>query len=137
MVTTPNHPRIGREGRRIVSDGTFQPVAGIRKLVDFLVKLTQKLAAPGGRWREKLFQHGKLPERFAQRNQLARSCKSQSNAASEPFEVKDPLEFLADFAAHNRLLDEVSDGIEPGLNCLSFNQRAQDPGTQQARAHAG
>ena len=30
----------------------------------------------------------------------------------------------------------MCDSIEPGLNCLSFNKRAQDPGTQQACAHA-
>ena len=99
MVTTPNHPRIGREGGRIVSDGTFQPVADIRKLVDFLVKLTQKLAAPGGRWREKLCQHGKLSQRFTQRDKLARSRKPQRDAAGKPFEIQDALEFLADFAA--------------------------------------
>src|SRR6266478_4558193 len=119
MVTASNHPGISRQGGGVVSDSTFEPVTDIAKLVDFLVKLTQQLAAPSGRRREKLFQHGKLPERFTQRHEFARRRKSQRDAAGEPSEVKDSFEFLANLAAHHRLLDEVCDGIKPGFDGLA------------------
>src|ERR1700674_2729027 len=137
MVTAANHARIGGQGRRLVGDGAFQPIANVGEFVDFLMKLTKQFAAAGGLRRKKNLQHRKLDERLAQRHEFARSRKPQSDPAGEPLEVEDAFEFLADFAAHDGLLDEVRHGIETGLNGLDVDERAKEPGAQEARTHAG
>src|SRR5258706_12883108 len=81
--------------------------------------------------------HGKLHQRLAQRHKLPRSRKTQGDPAGEPLEVEDAFEFLADFAAHDGLLHEVSDGIEAGVDGLAGDERAEHPRAQKARAHAG
>src|ERR1700731_41214 len=123
MVTAANHARIGGQGRRLVGDGAFEPVADVGELVDFLVEMTKKFAAPGGLRRKEILQHRELYERLAQRHELTRSRQTQRDPAGEPFEIEDAFEFLADFAAHGGLLDEVPDGIEAGVDRLAVDQR--------------
>ena len=137
VVTVANHSRVGGHGGRFVGDSAFEPFADVRKLVDFLMKLTKQFASARGRRRKKILQHRKLHERFAQRHKLARSRQPERDAAREPLEVLDAFEFFADFAADHGLLHEVRNGAEAGLDVFSLNQWTQNPGTQQPRAHAG
>src|SRR5437588_3729006 len=101
------------------------------------MELTKQFAAPSGRRRKKLFEHRKLRQRFAQRYEFARRRQPQRGAAGKPFEIEDALELLANFTANDSLLDEVRDGIKTALNGLTLNERPENPGAQQARAHAG
>src|SRR5260370_3958001 len=136
MVTASDHAGIGGQGGRLIGDGAFEPIADVGEFVDFLMKVTKEFAAARG-WRgEEILQHGELDERLAQRHELARSRKPQRDATGEPLEVEDAFEFLADFAAHDGLLDEVSDGIEAGVDGPAVDERADEPGAQEARAHA-
>src|ERR1700687_3583212 len=121
MVTAANHSGIGSQGRRLVGDGACEPIADVGEFVDFLMKLTKQFAAARGLRRKKILQHGKLYERLAQRHELTRSRKPQRDPAGEPLEIKNAFEFLADFAAHDGLLDEVSDGIEAGVDGLAVD----------------
>src|ERR1700674_795407 len=124
MVTAANHAGIGCQGGRFVGDSAFQTIANVGEFVDFLMKLTKQFAAARGLRRKKILQHRKLYKRLAQRHELTRSRKPQRDPAGEPFEIKNALEFLADFAAHDGLLDEVSDGIEAGVDGLAVDERA-------------
>ncbi len=137
VVTAADHSRIAGQGGWLVGDGAFEPVADVGELVDFLVEVTKKFAAASGRRRQKILQHRKLCERLAQRHELARSRKTQRDAAGEPLEVEDALELLADFSADDGLLDEVRDGIEARLDAVAIDERPENPGTQETRAHAG
>src|SRR5258707_10265360 len=136
VVTAADHAGIGGQGRRLVGDGAFQPIADVSEFVDFLMKLTKQFAAARGLRRKKILQHRKLYQRLAQRHEFARSRKTQGDAAGEPLKVEDAFEFLADFAADNGLLNEVRNGVEPGLDSLAIDERAENPGAQEARAHA-
>src|SRR2546429_472294 len=137
MVTAADYAGVGGQGRRLIGDGAFEPIAHVGEFVDFLMKVTEEFAAARGRRREEILQHRELYERLAQRHELARSRQTQRDPAGEPLEVEDAFEFLADFAAHDGLLDEVSDGIEAGVDGLAVDERAEDPGAQESRAHAG
>ncbi len=63
--------------------------------------------------------------------------KTKSDSAGETLKIKNTLEFLANFAAYNRLLEEVCDSAEASFDGFALDERAEHPGTQQARAHAG
>src|SRR2546427_8727321 len=101
------------------------------------MQVPQKLAAPGGWRREEILEYRKLCKRLAQCHKFARSGKPQGDPAREPFEVQDAFQFLADFAANNSLLDKMTDRTEAGLDGLTLDERAKNPGTQKPRAHAG
>ena len=80
---------------------------------------------------------GKLRERFAKRDEFARRRKAERDAAGEAFEIEDAAKLFADFAADDGLLDELRDGAEARFDGFAVDQRAQNPGAQQTRAHAG
>ena len=62
---------------------------------------------------------------------------AEGDAAGEAFEVLNAAQLFADFAAHDGLLDEVSDGVEAGFHGFAVDERAKDPSAQKASAHAG
>src|ERR1700687_1429361 len=45
MVTAANHSGIGSQGRRLVGDGAFEPIAGGGEFVAFLMNVTERLAS--------------------------------------------------------------------------------------------
>src|SRR5208337_1274318 len=66
-----------------------------------------------------------------------RGIQAEGDAAGEALEVLDTAQLFADFAADNSLLEEMFDGFEAGGDGVWINQRAEHPGTKEARAHAG
>src|SRR6266571_3128250 len=136
VIAAANYPRIGGQGRRLIGNGAFEALADIRELVDLLVEVAKKFAATNRGRREKILQHRQLRKRLAKRDQLAGRGKTQCDAAGEPLKVEDSFELFANFAANHDLLYEMRDCIQAGLDGFAADQRAKDPGAQQARAHA-
>ena len=58
VVAITNDSRIGGQGWRLVGDGAVEAFTHIDELVDFVVQVTQKLAAVFGRSGQKIFQDG-------------------------------------------------------------------------------
>ena len=137
MVTTANDSRIGRECRGIVGDSALKVLTNVGEFVDFVVELTKEFAPAGGRRHYEILQDRELAEGLAQRDEFARSGQTEGDAAGEAFEVEDPAKFFSNFAAHDRLLNQVSYRREARLDGVAVEERAQKPGAQEARAHAG
>ena len=91
------------------------------------MKAAKKLASADGGRRDKVFQHRKLPERFAQGHELAGIRETQRDAAGEALQIKNAAKLLSNFTAHDRLLHHVSDGGEAGFDGIPVNQRAKEP----------
>ena len=137
VIAAADHPGFGGQGRRIVGDGTLEPLADVGEFVELLVEMTKKLAAACGLRCEEILEHGKLRERFAQGHELAWGREAKCNAAGEALQVENAFELFADFAAHDGLLDKVRDRIEARIDRFPINQWTKHPGAQETRAHAG
>src|SRR5260221_8726133 len=99
--------------------------------------MTEECAAAGRRRRDEIFKNGKLRERFAEGYKFARTGVAEGDAASEAFEVLNAAQFLANFAADDGLLDQMGHGVEACLDGRAIDERAKNPGAQEAGAHAG
>ena len=73
----------------------------------------------------------------AESDKFARRGETQGDAAGQALEVENAAKLFADFAADDGLLDELGDGVEAGFDGFAVDERAENPGAQQARAHAG
>ena len=127
----------GGDGGRLVGEGFFEAFADIGELVDFLEEDADEVAATGLRRGEEFLQDGELREGFAEGEEFAGSGEAKSDAAGEALEVLDAAQLFADFAADDGLLEEMFDGFEAGGDGVWINERAEHPGTQEARTHAG
>ena len=114
----------------------FEALADVGEFVDFVVEMAQEIAAALWRSGEEIFEHRKLRERFAQGDEFARRGQAERDAAGEALEIEDAAELFADFVAHDGLLDELRDGVEARFDGVAIDQRAQNPGAKQTRAHA-
>src|SRR5271165_939838 len=101
------------------------------------MQMAQEIAAGFGRRGEEVLQDRELRQRTAERDQFARRREAQSDAARKAFQVENAAEFLADFAADNRLLDELRDRVQPRVDGFALDQRTQNPGAEQTCAHSG
>ncbi len=128
---------IGGERGWLVGERAFKEFAHVSKLVDFVVKAAKEFAASCGRRHHKIFEDGKLRQRFAKREQFARRGQAERNAAGQPLEIENAAQFLANFTAHHGLLDKVRDGAEARLHGVAVEERTKNPGAKQARGHAG
>jgi class 3 adenylate cyclase len=132
-----NHAGIGGEGGRFVGDGSLELFADVDEFIDFIVKAAKELAATDGRRRDEVAQDGKLGQGFAEGHEFAGSGLAEGDAAGEAFEVLNAAELLADFTADYCLLDEVRDGVEASFDGFAIEERAEEPGAEEASAHAG
>src|SRR6266849_6168488 len=115
----------------------FEAVSDVVELVDFVVEAAEEFAAAGGRRHHETLEHGKLRERFAQREKLAGRSQAERDAAGDALEIENAAQFFADFAAHDGLLQEMCDASKARFDGIAIEKRAKNPGAQQARAHAG
>src|SRR5258708_21553100 len=127
MKTGTNHAGVGCHSGRFVGDRAFEGFANIGQLVDFGVQAAEESAASGRRRRDEIFENGKLREGFAEGYEFAWTGVTEGDAASEAFEVLNAAQFLANFAADDGLLGEVSDGVEACFDGLAIDERAKHP----------
>ena len=99
--------------------------------------MAEKLAAAGGRRRHEVFQDGELGEGFAKSDEFARRGQAKRDAPGKAFEILDALQLLANLAADDSLLNEMGDRGVPRFDGFAVDERAENPGAQQPRAHSG
>ena len=105
VIAGANNAGIGGKSRWIVGDGALEAFADVGEFVDFVVEAAEEFA-PARRGRDhEILQHRELAERFAQRDEFARSGQAQCDAAGEAFQVQNSAKFLANFSSHHGLLD--------------------------------
>jgi hypothetical protein len=137
MIAGADDARLGGEGGRLVGDGALEEIADVREFVDFFVETAEKFAAAYGRRREEISQERELLQRFVESNEFAGRSEAQGDAAGEAFEIEDAAKLFANFATADGLLDELRDGLKARFDSVAIDQRAENPGTEKARAHAG
>ena len=73
---------------------------------------------------------------FAQGDEFARRGEAESDAAGEALEVLNAARSLR-ISPRDTVCDEIRDGVEAGFDFVAVDGRAENPGTEQTRAHAG
>ena len=76
-------------------------------------------------------------ERLPERHEIARPCRSQRDAADQPFQVVHALERVAKLASLGRAERQFLDGIEPVTNALERTERTKQPCPEQPPTHRG
>ena len=127
----------GGGGGRLVGDGTLELFADVGELVEFFVEIAKKIAATGLRRREEILEDGELSKGFAKGKEFARAGEAERDTAGEAFEVLNAAKLLANFAAHDGLLQEMGDGAEAGFDGAGIEQWAKHPGAEKAGTHSG
>ena len=110
----------------------------VRGEVERRVELLQ--AAPHQRGQalaERLRGRGQRLERRAERHQVARAGRAERDPAEDAVEVLDPRERVAQPPAVERAEGQLLDGVEPVLDALHLDERAQDPVAERPAAHRG
>ena len=86
---------------------------------------------------ERLRGRGQGLERRAERHQVARAGRAERDPAEDAVEVLDARERVAQPPAVERAEGQLLDGVEPVLDALHLDERAQDPVAQRPAAHRG
>jgi len=119
-------------GRRFVGDRAFEGFAYVGQLVDFGVQAAEESAAASRRRRDEVFKNGKLRQGFAEGYKFAWTRVAERDAAGQSLEVLNAAQFLANFAADDRLLDQMGHGVEACLDGRAIDERAKNPEAQEA-----
>ncbi len=131
-----NDSGIGGERRRLVRDGISRRSRTSASSSISWWRWRSKSLPPFGGAVRKFLSVGSCVERFAQRDEFARRCQAERDAACEAFEIEDASELFADFAADYGLLDELRDGAVTRFDGFAIDERAKEPRAHQTRAHA-
>ena len=137
VVTAADHARVGGERRRLVGDGAFEPLAHVGKFVDLPWRSRSSSLPPMRGGVRKFFSTG--------------SCASDLRSATSSRGVARPsvmrlVRRSRSWMPRSSLrisprttvcCDEMRHGVEARLDGVAVDQRAQHPGAQQTRAHAG
>ena len=86
---------------------------------------------------ERLAGGGQGLERGRERHQVARAGGPERHAAEDAVEVLDAGESVAQAAAVERPEGQLLDGVEPVLDPLELDERADDPLAKRAASHRG
>src|SRR6202795_577052 len=130
IIAASNHAGIGSESGRLVGDGAFKALAHVGQFIKLAVQLAEQRAATDRRRRQKILEHRKLAQRFAQRDEFARRCQAESDSAREPLKVLDAAQLFSNLSAKHGLLQEEGGGFETRFDGVAIDERSQNPRPQ-------
>ncbi len=127
----PGEAAIARQGRRLVVERRFDPVANVHEIV----QLGEQ--RPDER-RLQVRQHGPEPrddgERVLQADEIARARGAESGAGDEPLEILNGFDRVPELAAFGVVKRQFLDCVEAIANRLERDQRAEQPRSQETAA---
>src|SRR2546425_2372539 len=121
---------------RLLGNGALQAFADVAELIELLKEMAQAAAPHGCMGRKEFLECRQVRERFSQRDHLPWRGDPQRDAAGQPFQVEDALQFFAQLFAQDRLLFQMRDRFEARLDFIAVKPWAQNPGAQEPPAHA-
>src|SRR5271170_623359 len=138
IESPPNHARIASHRRWIVRNPPRNHLPHISHFVQLLAQRSQPAAKrnrPHHQRRQQPVQHWNLLQRLPQRQQIPRRSHAQSNPASQPLQIQNPLKRPMNLLALHSPRFQFAHGIQTILNLPQRNLRTQNPSPQQPRPH--
>src|SRR5271170_4066258 len=138
IESPPNHARIASHRRWIVRNPPCNHLPHISHFVQLFPQRSQPAAKPNRprhQRRQQAVQHWDLLQRLPQREQIPRRSHPQSNPASQPLQIQNPLKRPMNLLALHSPRFQFAHGIHTVLNLPQRNLRTQNPSPQQPRPH--
>src|SRR5271156_562325 len=138
IKSPPNHSRIASHCRGIIRNPARNHLPHISHFIQLLAQRSQPAAKrnrPHHQRRQQPVQHWNLLQRLPQRQQIPRRRHPQSNPASQPLQIQNPLKRPMNLLALHSPRFQFAHGIQTILNLPQRNLRTQNPSPQQPRPH--